>query len=1439
MNRRVVVLALAAVAHLLSPEGHAASIFPATEAEEEGAPLETLDAGWRLFVQKGDLEGAGARFGEAAKQAPDHPLVLFAQAAVATEEGRYREAFEACVQALQGPAWGPWTEVLLVDSVELLRYVEEPAPLVAALSERLAREDLSWMQAALLRRALAGVYVRLGRTSDARALLEQDAWVREWLVIGPFSNRDRAGFGQAWGPEEGLPKLDPGETYPGRGRPVGWFRARSRWDGRLDLSAVLHPGTETLAYAATLVKAPADTDATLVLGAAGAVAVWVNGEPVFQDATYRAGLHPCQTLLAVTLREGWNQIVLKAAAERDGASRLCMRVLPATPEALVRSGSAAVLAEPLPLSVDEADLAAYEPPAAAPGHIKAGEAAEGEAETEADGEGDAEGDQEEDQEGEESADGEADGEQGGQPEAAAAGQDGRKADQPPAPPRSWGALGFFDQELANRPYNALALVSKAYLQIHYGLDDPRWMRTRPLLAKAARAWPRFPLAQELASVVQPGENEARQFLERAAASSERAVAARELLLEHLQRGGFLRQAEEGARALLEQHPSAAAWRVLGKVEASRGWRPEAHAAFQKALARAPRWSALYMDLADTAPGETETLASLRRGEEQAPSAALRKRLADRLLRRHAFEQAAAALRAALDVDPFDAEAWAALADTERACGKLDAAMEAVDASLEWLPQSPVLLEKLGRLSLQAGQQSRGVGLLRQALRVKADNPALAEYLKQFEPERTRFYAAHDIAFETLSGKEKGPEDHPRHNKVVLLDQGFVRVNPNGTKSMMIHWVAKVLRRGAVREEARHSIPYDPERQRVEVVRARVVQPDGSVIENPRIHDRTYGQGRGPQAVYTGSYRIKTVEFPQVKEGSIVDFQYTVEDTRENLYGDEFEDAFFIGSTDPTIRFEYAADVPKEMELRTGQAGTDLEPVESAPAEDRRLLVWKARDLPGLEIEPRMPPRSELIPALRLSTFPDWDAVARSVWNLSKEQFVLPEDIRKEVAALTRECETREEKIAAIYHFVTSKIRYVSISYGRFGYKPHKAERTYRAGYGDCKDTAVLFCAMLQTVGIEARFALVRTWGRGKERTGVPGRGLFDHAIAYVPPSGPGGKHYWLDGTTDYFPFGELPSMDRDTIALVVGPDGGERIEIDSDRAEYNTTVQRVQLRLDPAGGGTVALRESVTGAFATGWFMPGFRRLLEAPARLKTVLERLVAQRQPGATLEDLAYGGKAIQDPACWIAFGLTSDTLLQKEGQVFKCPCVFFRPLAVPLKLSEVFATQRERTHDLMLGIPWTRTVAMELVLPEGAVLRSLPEDLTLEHPFGVFRRSSAKTEQGARLEITLALTVRRLAVDDYPAFKAFCNLVDSAEGERVIYQLHEAPAAEDPAGETDGAGQADPAREAETHAEEEDNDEEKDNDEEAAEHEAEQQDEEKAARDAPGGEGTGPAP
>ena len=108
----------------------------------------------------------------------------------------------------------------------------------------------------------------------------------------------------------------------------------------------------------------------------------------------------------------------------------------------------------------------------------------------------------------------------------------------------------------------------------------------------------------------------------------------------------------------------------------------------------------------------------------------------------------------------------------------------------------------------------------------------------------------------------------------------------------------------------------------------------------------------------------------------------------------------------------------------------------------------------------------------MTTFQTWDDVGRWYAALERERTTPDATVRAKSDELTKGRVTELEKIDALYDFVSTKFRYVNLSFGLGRYQPHAAGEILANAYGDSKDKHTLLEALLDAQGIRAYPALV-------------------------------------------------------------------------------------------------------------------------------------------------------------------------------------------------------------------------------------------------------------------------------------------------------------------------------------------------------------------------------
>ena len=308
---------------------------------EKSASSAEVEAGWSALLQPGSISGIESEFRSAHEQNPGD----FAAAAglALSIQGKYREAANANLVALKNAATSPWLE-LQSSRVEALRqYLEKPEVLATALKEMLSQPGRMPLINQILCRCL--YYEALLSTHRHEEALSEAAalpFIRDWLLLGPLDNREKAGFDnneQISALEQTLANPDMDKEYGGRSGKIRWLRLQTiPARGVADLSALLQPGMENLAYLTTRIIADEDTEAALVIGATGRASVFLNNFEIAGWNGYQMRYAPIQRIFKLRFSKGENWLSLKLAGDNISPLLCSAMLLPVPPADLEKSG---------------------------------------------------------------------------------------------------------------------------------------------------------------------------------------------------------------------------------------------------------------------------------------------------------------------------------------------------------------------------------------------------------------------------------------------------------------------------------------------------------------------------------------------------------------------------------------------------------------------------------------------------------------------------------------------------------------------------------------------------------------------------------------------------------------------------------------------------------------------------------------------------------------------------------------------------------------------------------------------------------------------------------------------------------------------------------------------------------------------------------------------
>jgi tetratricopeptide (TPR) repeat protein len=896
-----------------------------------------------------------------------------------------------------------------------------------------------------------------------------------------------------------------------------------------------------------------------------------------------------------------------------------------------------------------------------------------------------------------------------------------------------------------------------------GSDDPSEHRARELARKAAEKAPtigRLLLAGEVAE----SRNQRASWIDRAEALVATGHATQRETIEALlaraayARGGVnWRDAIPYYERVLALDPDNMA-ATLAKVELyeEAGLRDTALEFLQRALVKRPRSVGLLR----------ATVAALRDEGRETEADEVAERYAALRFDDPAFARARIELAVArrdetsaarwidrlLATNPDSAGALETSAQAWSRLGQRARAIAAYRAALDLAPEDTDMMRQLASVYSIAGQRDEQLRLLKRVLELMPQAKEVRDEVAHIVPSSPRQDEQYARPAEEFLAKRSAPGSGQARR--TLVDLQVTTVFPNGLANRFHQVVYQPLTEAAAAESREYEFSYENDSQAVELRAARVYRSGGRIDE--AVESGAGAMQDDPTVSMYTSARSYYVRFPRLEPGDVVELQFRVEDVAaRNEFADYFGELAYMQSAEAIGFSEYVLMTPK---ARTFYFNEPRVPGLERSVEERgdqRIYTFRAQNVPAMEQEALQPPWTEVLGHVNVSTYRSWDDLGKWYWGLVRDQLVADDEVHRRAEALTVGLKDDRAKVRAIYDYVVQKTRYVALEFGIHGFKPYRCAQIFARGFGDCKDKATLIVTMLGALGIKATPVVVRTANKGDIETTPASLAPFDHMIAYVPS-----LDLYLDGTAEYTGSLELPAMDRGALAMQVNGGSPKLVRLPDPPATASLASHTVDAKLAADGAAQVEWREAVSGVEASEW-----RVRFHAESTRKQRVQQMIAAALPGSEVTAVDAGD--LED----VEQGVT----LRVRGKVPQFAHVEGESkdvLSVPIGRREHmvrdFAPLATRKLDVRMYAQWTQQDDWTVRLPPGAKLKSAPVSAQGSSPFGTYAVDVTADSTSLHVKTTVTLAKTRVTAEEYAAFRAWCEQVDRALGQRAMVAI-----------------------------------------------------------------------
>ena len=501
------------------------------------------------------------------------------------------------------------------------------------------------------------------------------------------------------------------------------------------------------------------------------------------------------------------------------------------------------------------------------------------------------------------------------------------------------------------------------------------------------------------------------------------------------------------------------------------------------------------------------------------------------------------------------------------------------------------------------------------------------------------------------------EKFPDAEDVMIDDIISIVYQKDGTSVTWDDTCVKILTDKGVRNNRSLGAGYNISYAKAFFSTIEIIKPDGRIIpiDIEKNSKEMVSSGQMDSNIYNPNSKTLRVGVPGLEVGDILHYIKCTQVYNSRMpglfcYTDLFEYSSPIMNY--TVKIDGPADHPlRSIALKAEIPGTVTH--EKTEENGRIFYKWTVKDVPRMFSEPNMPSLSRVVQRLGVSTAGSWKEVSQWFWKINAQHFIDAPEIIAKVKELCKDAKTEDQKIQAIFKFVSQEIRYMGITLEKDapGYEPHDITLTFNNRHGVCRDKAGLLVAMLRMADIDAFPVLIDTGPLKDAEIPIP---YFNHAITAVKRKS-NGEYIFMDSTNETTK--ELFPAYLCHRSIIIGTPEGEDLRVTPiTPAEKNMMEITTNLYIDDKGDLTGESFFKFNGYNDNSYRATMARR---TPEKQREFFESIVKNIAPGTRLIDMELKPANVSDTSVPLTLRLTfaADSIMIDNGKVamLKIPSFF----------------------------------------------------------------------------------------------------------------------------------------------------------------------------------------
>jgi uncharacterized protein YdcH (DUF465 family) len=425
--------------------------------------------------------------------------------------------------------------------------------------------------------------------------------------------------------------------------------------------------------------------------------------------------------------------------------------------------------------------------------------------------------------------------------------------------------------------------------------------------------------------------------------------------------------------------------------------------------------------------------------------------------------------------------------------------------------------------------------------------------------------------------------------------------------------------------------------------------------------------------------------------------------------------------------------------------------------------WELKNFAAVETEYKSPHWYELTPVVAMGpvqfqiedykgNMGSWFEYGKFVHALKEGKDNLPDNIKQTVHQLTEGLTDAKQKIDKLYKFLQDNTRYISIQLGIGGWQPYDAAYVAAKKYGDCKALSNYMFALLKEAGIRSNYTLVKSGPGNKFFMNDFPSSQFNHVILSVPLLK---DTVWLECTSQTLSPGYLSDHTDDRFVLVVDENGGTLVRTPKYGLNENLEVRKINVTVDDAG--TAKIEAATMYKALQQDYLQGMINALSNEKVKESLNERFSL---PSYTLNNFSYREEKSSLPVINEKLEITATNYAAISGKrLFITPNIL-------TKSGRKLTPDDTRKYDIVENLEYRDIDTVEIKIPAGYKLESLPKEISLTTKFGKYAAAVKVVDDKIIYYRLMEQYSGRFPAKEYNEMVKFYEQVYKADRAKVVF-------------------------------------------------------------------------